>query len=95
MALYMIEWTSPDVKASSSAFMSGAFSIPPPLKLLSSVHSIDKPSGWVLVEGSPDDFYAAVLAFPPNVLDLQINAVVDDNAAKHGLEHRNSAYKMK
>ncbi len=95
MALFMIEWKSLDVKATTSAFMAGAFPIPASLKLVSSVHSIDMPNGWVLVDGTPDDVYATVLALPPDVLDLQITAVVDDHTAKKGLEHRNSAYKVK
>ena len=91
----MIEWKSLDVRASSTAFMSGAFPLPPTLKLISSVHAIDMPNGWVLVEGTTDDFYAAVLAFPPDVLALTVTAVVDDHAAKKGLEHRHPAYKVK
>ncbi len=75
--------------------MAGAFPSPPALKLICSVHAMDLPKGWVLVDGTPDDFYAAVLALPPDVLDLQVTAVVDDHAAKKGLEHRHSGYKVK
>ncbi len=95
MSLFMIEWNSIDPKISSSMFMSGAFPLPQPLKLVSSVHRVDKAAGYMIVEGAPDDFYAAILALPPNVLDIEVYPVVDDHGAKKGLENRNSAYKVK
>ncbi len=93
--LFMIEWRSLDPKASSSAFMSGTFPLPPKVKVLASVHVIDRPEGYMLVDCSAEDLYAVVLGLPPNVLELTTNAVVDDAAAKKGLETRHSGYKMK
>jgi hypothetical protein len=95
MSLFMVEWRALDVKASSSLFVSGAFPLPATLKVISSVHALDKPRGWTLIDGPPEDLYAAVLALPPDVLLIEVNPVIDDHAAKKGLEHRHSAYKLK
>ncbi len=91
----MIEWTSTDVKATTSMFSSGVFPLPPSLKLVSSVHVVGQPKGFATIDGSADDIYALILSLPPNVLDLNVLPVIDDIGAKKGLEHRNSAYKMK
>jgi len=95
MSLFMVEWRSLDVKASSTLFVGGVFPLPPTIKLISSVHALDKPRGWTILDGSPEDIYAAILALPPDVLLMEVSAVVDDHGAKKGLEHRNSAYKLK
>ena len=95
MPLFMIEWTSTDVKATTSMFSSGLFPLPLSLKLVSSVHVVGQPKGFALLDGSADDIYALVLSLPPGVLQIEVSAVIDDIGAKKGLEHRNSAYKIK
>ncbi len=95
MPLYLVEWRAINPQVSTSMFASGAFPLPATLKLVSSVHALDKPRGWAVIDGPSEEVYAAILALPPGVLLIEVNPVIDDHGAKKGLEKRHSEYKLK
>ncbi len=95
MSLFMVEWRSVDPKVSTSAFLAGAFPLPEKAKVVASVHAVDNPNGWVIVDCTSEEIYATILTFPPGVLEIDVTAVLDDAAAKKNLEKRHSGWKVK
>lgn len=104
MSLYMIEWTSLDTKVTTSAFASGVMDCiktmcgaedAPKMKVVSSVHVVGEPKGYLLVDADAADIQQLIVALPPQTVQTEIYSVIDDAAAKNALAHRHSEYKLK
>jgi Domain of unknown function (DUF3303) len=82
--MYLLTWSSKNPQESIARFLKHGHALPHGLKVLTSVHVVGQPKGYVLIEGPADQVQQVILQWSDTV-NCVVETVLTDEQAKAAL----------